>query len=391
MSKVLVAFLLLLICCCCNSSTKTATENESVTADSIINSSQKYLLYIGTYTNGDSKGIYKSIFNADSGKLSQPELVAPTNNPSFQCVSANHDLLWSVNESWSGTGEIVGYSINKENGNLKQISTFSSEGNAPCFVDYDENTGDIYTANYNTGNITKISVNSDGTASKASFTHQQKGKGPNSTRQEGPHAHCSVIDPTGKYIYSCNLGTDQIYVYSANCDSLCLIKTISVPAGSGPRHIAFHPELKTMEVINELNGTITTFLPDQQNIFSIFHHTISTLPTNFEKENKCADIHFTPNGKLLFASNRGHNSIAIYKFDEKNLTPVLVGWQTENCITTRNFAIDPTGKYLIAANQDANSVVVFRIDYETGKLFETGNVISISNPVCITINPIQND
>jgi 6-phosphogluconolactonase len=343
----------------------------------------KFYIYIGTYTDGGSKGIYKSTFNLDSGTISAPELAATINNPSFQCISKDHRLLFSVNESWSGTGSVTGYLIDTTKGTLTKTETFSSLGNGPCFVSYDDKTSNVFTANYNSGNVTMIPVTAGGKANGKVYTHQHIGKGPNSNRQEGPHAHCIKVDPVGKYIYSCDLGTDKIYVYTVSGDSLSLFKTISAAAGSGPRHLDFNPGLKSMSVIHELDGTVTTYLPDADGCFSIENNTLSVLPDGYNGQKSCADIHYSTDGKFLYGSNRVHNSIACFQIDATQKADMLY-WQTSNIKTPRNFAIDPTGKYLLSANQDGNTITVYKIDQLTGELTYTGISRTISKPVCIT-------
>jgi len=352
------------------------------TAATVVNHS--YYFYIGTYTDGGSKGIYKSTFDSDSGTISTPELVATINNASFQSISKDRRLLFSVNESWSGTGSVAGYLIDTLTGELTFTESFGSLGNGPCYVSFDDNSLNVVTANYNSGNVTKIPVTANGKANGKSFTHQHTGKGPNTGRQEGPHAHCSKVDPTGKYIYSCDLGTDKIYVYTISGDSLALFKTIETAPGAGPRHLDFHPQLKSMAVVHELNATVVTYLPDADGCFSIENNAQSALPEGFNGQNKCADIHYSNDGNYLYASNRGHNSIVYYSINSATQKTTLIGWQTENLKTTRNFTIDPSGKYLVAANQDGNNITVYEIDNQTGELRYTGISRTISKPVCIT-------
>jgi 6-phosphogluconolactonase len=376
-------FLLLLLLWSCS---KTNGNNEGKTVDAVdsTNVSQRYYFYIGTYTDGGSKGIYKAIFDAYSGTISSPELAATITNASFQCISADRRLLFSVCESWSGAGSVTGYRIDTITGNLSKTEVWGSLGNGPCYVDFEEKTMNVVTSNYNSGNVTNIPVTAEGKTDGIAFSHQHKGKGPNVSRQEGPHAHCSKVDPTGKFVYSCDLGADKIYVYTLTGDSLSLFKTITTVPGSGPRHLDFHPQQKSMAVIFELNGTVTTYLPDADGCFSIENNTISTIPDSFTGQNKCADIHYSTDGKYLFASNRGHNSIACFNIDNASQKATFIGWQTENLITTRNFAVDPTGKYIVAANQDGNSITVYKIDQLTGEIRFTGISRTISKPVCIT-------
>jgi len=343
-----------------------------------------FLLYIGTYTDGGSKGIYLSKFDADSGIITTPELVATINNPSFQCVTADKKQLWSVNESWSGIGQVVGYDIDSVSGALTKIKAYGCEGNSPCFISYHESTNNILAANYTSGDVIRIPVTETGLPNGSTQLHKHTGKGPNASRQASPHAHCIKIDPQGKYLYSCDLGGDKIYVYTIENGALKVFKEIKTSAGAGPRHLDFHPTNKCMAVVHELNGTVVTYLPDADGCFSIENTTVKTLPDSYKGQSQCADIHFSPNGKFLYASNRGNNSIVIYKMKDET-TPEIVDWQTQNLEFTRNFVINSSGKFLIAANQNGNTVVVFNIDQETGKLTFTGNKISISKPVCVTL------
>jgi 6-phosphogluconolactonase len=341
-------------------------------------------LYIGTYTQNDSKGIYLSKFNAGSGFISDPELVATLDNPSFQCITEDGSMLWSVSES-SGKGLIRGYAINHESGQLTTKTSVSSLGNGPCYVDCNNATRQVVAANYGSGNVTLIPVAPEETATGEPFSHQHEGSGPMASRQEGPHAHCAIFDPAGKYMYSCDLGADKIYIYSISGNELAVVKEISTRPGAGPRHLAFHHSGKFMAVVCELNGTVETYLPDDEGCFSVFKNTFPTLPKSFNGFNKCADIHFTPNGQYLYASNRGHNSIVSFRVGDKAGELECVGWQTSGCDYTRNFCIDPSGKYLLAANKNTNNIVVFSIDYATGLLTNTGNSISVSLPVCLTL------
>ncbi|MCF8359135.1 MAG: lactonase family protein [Prolixibacteraceae bacterium] len=346
--------------------------------------SSDYYLFIGTYTFNESKGIYLSKFNPISGTIAEPELIAELSNPSFQCISDDGAMLWSVSES-AGKGLVRGYAINHENGQIKPKTTYNSLGNGPCYVDCHDGTGHVVAANYGSGNVALIPVSSDGSTNGEPFSHQHEGSGPNASRQEGPHAHCAIFDPAGKYMYSCDLGADKIYVYTINGDKLEVYKEITTRPGAGPRHLAFHPSGKFMAVVCELNGTVETYLPDESGCFSVFKNEASTLPDSFDGFNKCADIHFTPSGQYLYASNRGHNSIAIFRVDNEPGIIDRVGWQTSGCDFTRNFCIDPEGKFLLAANRNTNNVVVFSIDNETGLLTNTGNSISVSLPVCLTL------
>lgn len=344
-----------------------------------------YLLYIGTYTDGGSKGIYLSRFDAVTGSITEPKLAATLSNPSFQTITADKKQLWSVSESWNGGGRVYGYEISQENGELKPISNFSTMGNGPCFVSVHENIKNILTANYGSGNVSNTPVDEMGKSAGDSFTHQHLGKGPNENRQNEPHAHSIKVDLTGNFIYAANLGTDKVYVYTIENNQLTLHKEIVITPGAGPRHLDFHPSLKAMAVVNELNSTITLFKADSEGCFSEYVSTTATIPANFTSNNQCADIHYSPDGMYLYASNRGHNSIVVYQVNQETMALEVVDWFRETIDWPRNFTIDPSGKFLIVANQNANNITVFERDTKTGVLSFTGNRLNISKPVCVTL------
>lgn len=343
-----------------------------------------FLMYIGTYTNEGSEGVYLSTFDADLGTISKPELVASLSNASFQYISSNKKQLWSVSES-GGLGSIYGFNIKPKDGRLKQLSSFSSLGYGPCYVSKHEKSSNVLTANYKSGNVANIPINKNGIKSASSFSIQHKGKGPNINRQEGPHAHCIKVDLDGKFIYSADLGIDKVYVYTIENNELKLYKELEMEAGSGPRHLDFHPEMKAMAVVHELNSTVAIYKADENGCFSILQSTISTIPKSFTANNQCADIHYSPNGNFLYASNRGHNSIVIYKVNKETMDLELVEQMDEKLNWPRNFCIDPSGHFLIAANQNSNLITVYEIDAISGKLTYTGNNLSISKPVCINL------
>ncbi|HPR33224.1 MAG TPA: lactonase family protein [Prolixibacteraceae bacterium] len=344
-----------------------------------------YHLFIGTYTGEGSAGIYRSEFDSQSGSLSEPELAATLQHPSFQCTAGNSSFLWSVSESWEGAGQVAGYALDRYTGALNSTDTLSSLGLAPCYVAFHEPSGTLLTANYSSGHVAALPVGPKGKANGPGFVHAHSGNGPVASRQGEAHAHCIVVGPGEHYLYSCDLGADKIYVYTLQNQQLVVDREIKTRPGAGPRHLAFHPGGRFMAVVNELNGTIETYLPDADGCYARFHKVYSTLPETFAGFNKSADIHFTPDGSFLYASNRGHNSIAIYSVHPESYDLEPAGWQTKDCHTTRNFAIDPTGTFLLAANQDANQVVVFRINPQTGQLSDSGHRIGVSRPVCLTL------
>ncbi|MFA9391948.1 MAG: lactonase family protein [Prolixibacteraceae bacterium] len=358
---------------------ETGTDTDSTTTAF----DEELYLYIGTYTDAGSKGIYLANFDVDSGLISTPKLVATVNNASFQCISTDETQLWSVNESGSGNGEVVGFRIDSNNGTLSEIGKYSTKGSGPCYVSYDEIGNTVLAANYNSGNVIRIETGANNKGN--SSVHQHEGSGPNVSRQSSTHAHSIKIDLKGKYAYSCDLGADKIYVYKLEETGLKVFKTIQTQSGSGPRHLDFHPEGKAMMVLNELNSSVETYLPDQDGCFSKFQKATKTIPSTFTANNQCADIHFSSDGKLLFASNRGHNSIVSFKVNQTNMELTLLGYMQENIDWPRNFALSPDGNFILVANQNSNLLTVYRVNQNTGLLSFTGNQISLSKPVCVNL------
>jgi 6-phosphogluconolactonase len=357
-----------------------AFQFQSCKSTASTDSKSEHRFYIGTYKGKGSEGIYMATFNAATGQLSIPKLAARLNNPSFQTLSPDNTFLWSVSES---ENSVESYLIDKETGHLKFLAQSPSHGQSPCYLSYHQATSNLCIANYTSGTASRWKINEEGTFGNSYTQIQHEGTGPRTDRQEAPHAHCFLFDPNQKYGYSCDLGADKIYVYFLRPHELITVASIATPPGFGPRHVAFHPGKELMAVLGELDCTVALYAPDARGIYSILKQQISTLPDGFIEVNTAADIHFSPDGKFLYASNRGHNSIAIYKVS-KELHLERVGWQTKDINWPRNFAIAPGGKYMLVANQKGNSIVVFSIDGSTGQLNPTDIQVTVSQPVCIT-------
>jgi 6-phosphogluconolactonase len=234
-----------------------------------------------------------------------------------------------------------------------------------------------------------LPIEENGRLKPASDVHQHGGSSVNENRQEGPHAHSAVVDPTNRYVFVADLGIDKIMGYQLDFEGNRLapneVPFLEIPAGSGPRHLAFHPNGRFAYVINELNSTINALRYDVSvGTFSILQ-TVSTLPEDFNGENSCADIHLTPSGKFLYGSNRGHDSLAIFAVDSETGLLSSVSHQSTHGNTPRNFTIDPTGTFLLAANQDSDNIVTFRIDHDTGLLDFVEQNTDVHKPVCLRI------
>lgn len=353
-----------------------------------------YTLYAGTYTTGKSKGIYVLEFNVNTGSLIQKDFCSGIENPSFLVVDRNKKFLYAVSEIENfeneKSGGIYAYKIDQENHSLHFINSVFSNGAHPCHLTIDRNDKYVIVANYSGGNISVIKINDDGSLGKRTDFVQHYGKSLNKSRQEAPHTHSVNIDASNKFVIAADLGIDKLMLYKFDDVNGKLNPTeqiyIETNPGAGPRHFTFHPNGKFAFVINELDCTITSlhFNPIDYLIEQI--ETVSTLPGDFNGENTCADIHVHPNGKFIYGSNRGHDSIAVFYFDETAGKLSLIQHQSTLGRTPRNFAIDPSGKFLLTANQNSDSIIVFSIDQLTGKLSATNQKIEIPSPVCLQFN-----
>jgi 6-phosphogluconolactonase len=355
----------------------------------------KYWAYIGTYTDGKSKGIYRCEYDAATGRLSEPILAAEMTNPSFLTLHPNRRYLYAVGETdeFEGkpSGVVAAFSIDPDSGELKRLNQKPSAGAGPCHVVVDRKGKNVLVANYSGGNAAVLRIEDDGRLGGRSGFSQHSGKGPNPARQEGPHAHCINLDPANRFAVVADLGLDQVVIYRFDPDKGTLEKndppSVKVEPKSGPRHFAFHPNSRFAYVINEMASTITAMQYDADKGILTPIQTISTLPEGYKERNSTAEIQVHPSGKFLYGSNRGHNSIAVFTIEDKTGKLTAAGHQAEGIKVPRNFAVDPTGKFLLVANQDGDSIVVFGVDGRTGALQATGAKVEVGKPVCIEFLP----
>ena len=350
---------------------------------------QEYYLFIGTYTNGPSLGIYVYKFNITNGDAQPVDSIA-SKNPSYLAISPTGKYVYAVSENGSNTeGEINAYTFDKLTGKLKFLNKQQSGGTDPCYIAESRNSKWLMVANYSSGTISALPVSIDGSIGSIAEIIQHEGKSTDTSRQEKAHAHSSVFSPDEHYLLCADLGMDKEMVYKFNPNSdhpLTGAKdsAVSITPGSGPRHIAFHPAKPDVYLIEELSGTIDAF----HFINGVLKHfqRISTHPQDYKGQKGSADIHITPNGNFLYATNRGDaNSIAVFSIDRSNGKLTLKGIQDVMGKHPRNFIIDPTGKFLLVANRDTDNIVIFSINQQTGLLKETGKQIHIPNPVCLKL------
>jgi len=349
------------------------------------------LLYVGTYTSGNSAGIYHCRFWYDTGKL---ELVGETpgiTNPSYLAIAPNGAYLYSVIQvgDYQGreTGGVAAFAIARESGALTVLNQQASEGAGPCYISTDKENRYVLVANYTSGTVAALPLARDGRLEEASGVVQHTGSSVNERRQQGPHAHCIMFDPDNRYVFATDLGIDKILIYAFDQSNGTLTPNdqpfVKTAPGAGPRHIVFPPSGKWLFAINELNSTITSYSYDKSAGLLREEQTVSALPPGFEESNTCADIHVSPDGKFLYGSNRGHNSIVAFAVNPDTGKLSYAAHESTRGNTPRNFIIDPTGNFLLAANQNSDSITIFRRDNKSGTLTFTGRSLEIPSPVCL--------
>jgi 6-phosphogluconolactonase len=356
-----------------------------------------YVVYVGTYTGPQSKGIYGLRFDPASGKATPLGLMAETTNPSFLAIDPSHRYLYAVNEVTDYKGEKSGglsaFAIDSKTGKLTFLNEVASHGADPCHVSFDKTGKYALVANYTGGSVATFPVLSDGRPGEASAVVQHSGHGPNAERQEGPHAHEIQVTPDNRFGIVADLGLDELVVYHFDPTRGTLTPNdppfVKVDPGAGPRHFVLHPNGKFVFALNEIMGSVTTFAFDSRAGALRKLETVSSLPKDFKDKNDSAEIAVDASGKFLYASNRGPSNVAVFAVDRKTGSLRLVEHVLTKGKTPRNFAIDPTGKYLFAANQDSNNIVVFRIDPKSGRLTDTGQVIDVPSPVSIVFQSAE--
>jgi 6-phosphogluconolactonase len=362
----------------------------------------RYLLFVGTYTEKESKGIYAYRFDLASSVLTPLGIAAEAINPSFLAIDPNHRFLYAVNEVQkykdANSGMVSAFAIDsqkgdRQTGKLKLLNAVASRGADPCYIAFDKTGKYALVANYTGGSVAVFPVQTDGHIGESSAFVQHAGSSINRERQEGPHAHWIETTPDNRFAIAVDLGLDELLIYRFDAKNGSLTPNnppyAKLDPGAGPRHLAFHPNGKFVYVVNELQSSITAFAYDASHGGLRKLKTVSTLPKNFSGSNDTAEIKVHPSGKFLFASNRGHDTIAVFSIDSKTGTLTLADHFSTQGKTPRNFEIDPSGKFLFVANQDTNNIAVFQIDSNTGRLTVTKRTIQVPSPVCLKFMAVE--
>lgn len=357
---------------------------------------QNYFLFIGTYTGSGSKGIYVYQFDAATGKaiwLSNTDSGTVV-NPSYLAISPNESFLYACTETRTvNAGGISAFRFDKKSAALHFINKQSSGGDNPAYVAVHKSGNWVTCGNYSGGSLAVFPTNKDGSLQPYRQLIQHDGKGINTSRQEKAHVHATVFSPKHDYLFVPDLGMDKLMIYPFNTSSPTPIDTsnksfVAATPGAGPRHFEFHPNGKWAYLMEEMGGAVVAYEYKKGALKKL--QEITSHPDTATGEFGSADIHVSPDGKFLYASNRGkENNIAIFKIDHNTGKLSSIAYQSTLGIRPRNFCIDPSGNFLLAANQQTGNIVIFKRDKQTGLLTPTSDQIKIPEPVCLKMIAVK--
>lgn len=352
---------------------------------------QERLVFISAFAAGEEGAIHAYRLDLETGKLKLVQRTTGVENPFYLAVSPDQKYLYSIHAKQFGGKEheqIAAFALDGGSGRLKLLNRQSARGTAACYLDVDATGRTVLVANYSSGSVAALPVSEDGSLGKASSFMQHAGASVDPARQKEPHAHCFVVSPNNQFAYAADLGLDQVLSYRLDAARSKLSPNrqpfVRTPPGAGPRHLTFHPSGKHLYVINELGNSVTLFDHDGNSGMLIERQTISTVPKDFSGKSYCADLKITPDGRFLFGTNRGHDSIAAYRLGQDGRL-TLIDIAPSLGKGPQNLAITADGKLLLCANLPASNVAVFRIDQKTGRLTSVGAPVSMPSPSCIRV------
>jgi 6-phosphogluconolactonase len=343
------------------------------------------LVFVGTWKiNGNpAVNIFVYRFDPSTGALVQVGKVSRISDPMYLAIDPSGRYLLAVSID---DGIISSYSIDST-GKLTLINSQQTGGAVPVYVSIDPSGKWVLVANYLFGSLAVLPLGDDGLLGEATALVHDTGSGPNPDRQEGPHVHSVIFAPGGHLVLAADLGIDKVMLYDLDTNKGTLaphaVPALELRPGSGPRQMVFSPDGRFLYVVSELHSTVTSYQYDASTETFQELEIQFLIPADFKGQNLSADVHITPDGRFLYASNRGHDSLTIFAIDQSSGKMNLVGYASTQGKTPVNFAIDPTGTFLIVANQDSNTIVTFRIDPTSGKLTPTGETVEVTAPACI--------
>lgn len=348
------------------------------------------VVFVSAFAAGEKGAIHAFRFDAKAGTLKPQHQTTDVQHPFFLVISPDGRFLYSIDTDKFGGKEdefVAAYSIKDRSGKLERLNQQSAKGTASCYLDIDSTGKTVVLANYSTGSVAALPVQTDGSLGEATSFVQHEGSSVNPKRQKAPYAHSIVISPDNRFALAADLGIDKVLIYRLDAATSKLEvndaqPSVSAEPGSGPRHLTFHPNGKSVYLINELKNTVTYFDYEPESGKLTTQQTISTLPADFEEVTHTADVKITPNGKFLYGTNRGHDSIACYRIGDDGMLS-LIKIEPSLGKGPQNLLITPDGQWLICANMPGNNVVVFKINADTGELTATGEPVTVPMASCI--------
>ena len=346
-------------------------------------------VYIGTYTDGTSKGIYRTALDLATGTATTPVLAGEAKNPSFLALHPSGRFLYAVSEvddlGGAKSGGVLAFAVDAKTGDLKLLNQQPSQGAAPCHLVVDKSGKNVLVANYSGGNVALLRIAADGRLEPASVVRAHTGSGPNAARQKGPHAHGIYLDAAERYAFAPDLGADRVFVYRFDAEKGTLEPhgAAAIEPGSGPRHLAFHPSGRFAYVINELTSTITALGYDAAKGELRTLETVKALPEASQGTSYTAEIEVSKDGRFLYGSNRGHDSLVVFRVDPASGRLTLAGHVPVGGSWPRHFTIDASGRVLLAAHQRGGTLAFFKLDLQSGLPAPLGASLAVDRPACL--------
>ena len=348
-------------------------------------------VYFGTHRSGPGIGFSLAHFDTDTGALTKPEFIMEAVEPAFFVVHPDGRHLYTCNSSKT-TGSVSAYEINLKTGKLTLLNEKPAGGADPSYITLDKTDHYALVANYQGGSVAVLAINPDRSLGDRTGFAQHTGSSVNPERQTRPFAHSIIVDPSNRFALVADLGVDKVFVYRFNEKDGSLTPNdppfTAVKPGSGPRHVKFHPNGKWVYLINEMGCTVTGFKWNAAKGSLTEFQTVSTLPEGFTNTNTCAELEIHPNGRFLYGSNRGHDSVVVFAIDQATGKLTLVERVSSQGKWPRNFTFDPTGKWILCTNHNSNNAVIFRVDGTTGKLTPVGQPVEVPYPFCERFLPV---
>jgi len=352
------------------------------------NGTNRLLVFTGSYADTAGSGLYVYQFDEEKEQLTLLHEYGGLKNPTFLNVDAQRNRLYAITEgvaeNGAKTGDAAAYAIDPATGALTMLNRGQTVDSTTCHIARDADSRHIVVTSYHGGMVGLVGLTADGRIGDRLDSQQHEGKGAHPERQDRPHPHSSTFSPDGRFVYVQDLGLDRIKQYAIDNEKLALLGETVLHPGAGPRHMTFHPAAPYAFVINEVDSTVTVFKHDAQSGALTEVQTITTLPPEgFDGENTCAEIAVSRDGRFVYGSNRGHDSIVIYSFDAEAGRLAIVDIVSVEGRHPRHFALTPSGNHLLAANKDSDNIAVFRVNRDTGAIAYTGNSVTVSMPVCV--------